>query len=160
MVPDIDMDEDEYKSLSPDKKENYVFETLNEILHDHPEGLTRSDIQEITPFGRKTIDKHLEKLVALNEGYVRRRGGTDVYYPNGKLLRDGVNDRIELNGKTFQIKHLENVSGKQIYLQELEDDKYGSEQVKGGLLIPEELFFDFVDWLENAVDKMENIGQS
>lgn len=155
MVSEIEFDEEEYRSLPPDKKEKRVFQTINSLLHNHPEGLTRSDIQEVTPFGRKTIDKHLEKLVALNEGYVRRRGGTDVYYPNGKLLHDGVNDKKELNGKTFQIKHLENVSGKLVYIQEIEDDEYGSEQVKGGLLIPQNMFSDFTTWLREAADKME-----
>lgn len=155
MVTEIDFDEEEYKSLPPNKKEKWVFEALDKILHNHPEGLTRSDIQEITPFGRKTIDKHLEKLVALNEGYVRRRGGTDVYYPNGTLLRDGVNDRRNFDGKRFQIKHLENVTGKLVYIQEIEDDEYGSEQVKGGLLIPQEMFSDFARWLQQIAEKME-----
>lgn len=159
MEANIEFDEEEYKSMAPDAKENFVFETLNELLHEHPEGLTRSDIQEVTPFGRKTIDKHLEKLVALNEGYVRRRGGTDVYYPNGKLLRDGVNEQKEIGGKTFQIKQLENVSEELVYIQEVEEDRHGTEQVKGGLLIPHNLFHRFVEWLDGVANEMEASNQ-
>ena len=156
MVQAVDMlDEDEYKSLSPDAKEKYVFETLKKILHENPEGVTRSDIQEVTPFGRKTIDKHLEKLVALNEGYVRRMGSTDVYYPNGKLLHDSVNEKRKINGKTFQVKHLENISGESIYVQEVDVDDYGTEEVKGGLLIPKEEFGEFVSWLDELEAGME-----
>lgn len=151
------LDKEEYKSLSPDAKEKYVFETLNDLLHDNPEGLTRSDIQEATPFGRKTIDKHLEKIVALNEGYVRRLGGTDVYYPNGKLLRDSVNDKRQINGKTFQTKHLENISGESVYIQEVEQDKFGEEEVKGGLLVPKEDFSEFVSWLAEIEQNLEEM---
>jgi len=156
MANAVDMlDEEEYKSLSPDAKEKYVFETLNALLHENPEGMTRSDIQDVTPFGRKTIDKHLEKLVALNEGYVRRMGGTDVYYPNGKLLHDSVNEKRQINGKTFQVKHLENISGESIYIQEVEQDKFGGEEVKGGLLVPKDEFSAFVSWMNELEGSME-----
>ena len=156
MVQDVDLlDEDEYKSLSPTEKEKYVFETLNKLLHANPEGITRSDILEATNFGRKTIDKHLEKLVALNEGYVRRMGGTDVYYPNGRLLHSSINEKREIDGKTFQAQHLENISGESIYLQELETDKFGSEEVKGGLLIPKTKFPQFVEWLNELTTHLE-----
>jgi len=156
MVQDIELlDEDEYRSLSPDEKESYVFETLKKLLHTNPEGITKSDIIESTNFGRKTIDKHLEKMVALNEGYVRRMGGTDVYYPNGKLLHSGINQKQQINGKTFQAQQLENISGESIYLQELEEGKFGSEEVKGGLLIPKDKFHEFVEWLNEVVTNME-----
>jgi hypothetical protein len=155
MVQAVDMlDEDEYKSLSPDAKEKYVRETLNELLHENPEGITRSDIRDVTPFGRKTIDKHLEKLVALNEGYVRRMGGTDVYYPNGKLLH-GSEEAQQINGKTFKVKQLENISGESVYIQEVEQDKFGGEEVQGGLLIPKDEFSAFVSWLDDLEAGME-----
>lgn len=156
MVQEVDLlDQDEYQSLSPDEKESYVFETMNNLLHANPEGITKSDILEATNFGRKTVDKHLEKLVALNEGYVRRMGGTDVYYPNGKLLHSSINEKREINGKMFQAQHLENIAGESIYLQELEQDKFGSEEVKGGLLIPKHKFPQFVDWLNEVASHME-----
>lgn len=156
MVQGVDLlDEEEYKSLSPEDKERYVFETLNEILHSNPEGLTKSDILEVTPFGRKTVDKHLEKIVALNEGYVRRMGGTDVYYPNGTLLHSSINEKREIDGKTFQAQHLENISGESVYLQEVEQDQFGTDEVKGGLLIPKEEFPQFVRWLNELVEHME-----
>lgn len=156
MVQEVELlDEDEYRSLSPDEKERYVFETLNKLLHINPEGITKSNIIDATNFGRKTIDKHLEKLVALNEGYVRRMGGTDVYYPNGRLLHSSINEKREINGKTFQAQHLENISGESIYLQELEQDKFGTEEVKGGLLISKTKFPQFVDWLNGVVSNME-----
>lgn len=156
MVQAVDMlDDDEYRSLSPDAKEKYVFETLNELLHENPEGITRSDIRDVTPFGRKTIDKHLERLVALNEGYVRRMGGTDVYYPNGKLLH-GSEESQQIDGKTFKVKRLENISGESVYIQEVEEDKFGGEEVQGGLLIPKDNFGAFVSWLDELEAGMEN----
>ena len=159
MANAVDMlDEEEYKSLSPDAKEKYVFETLNELLHENPEGITRSDIQDVTPFSRKTIDKHLEKLVALNEGYARRMGGTDVYYPNGKLLHSSVDEKRQVNGKTFQVSHLENIAGESIYLQEVEEDKFGGDEVKGGLLVPKDEFSAFVSWLTEVEANMEGVN--
>lgn len=152
---DFELVDKDYQSLSPDEKERYVFKVLKNILDGNPDGVTKSNIQDITPFGRKTIDKHLEKLVALNEGYVRRMGGTDVYYPNGRLLHSSVNEVREIDGKTFQVQHLESLSGESIYLQEIERDEFDGDVVKGGLLIPKSHFGDFVGWLSDLVEDME-----
>lgn len=148
------LEEEEYKSLEPEAKERYVSNTLNDLVHEHPDGLTKSDIQDLTPFGRKTIDKHLEKLVALNEAYVRRMGGTDVYYPNGRLLRPSTKVQKEIDGKTFRLTLLENVKGESIYVQEIKSDKFG-EEVKGGLMVPRDDFEEFVEWLKNYEEEVE-----
>lgn len=152
---DFDISDEDYKSLSPDEKERYVFQTLKQIIDQNPDGVTKSEIQEITSFGRKTIDKHLEKYVALNEGYVRRMGGTDVYYPNGRLLHSSINEVREIDGKTFKAQHLESMTGESIYIQEIEPDEFDEEVVKGGMLIPKDVFQDFVDWLANLTETVE-----
>lgn len=157
MVQEVDLEisEDDYKQLSPDEKERFVFNTLKELVEENRDGITKSEILSVTPFGRKTIDKHLEKLVALNEAYVRRMGGTDVFYPNGRLLHSNAEWKDEIDGKTFRLTLLQNLNGQSIYLQDIEEDDFG-EEAKGGILIPRNSFDDFIRWLE---EKSEEVRQ-
>lgn len=149
---------EEYQDLSPDEREQFVFDTLSELIHENPEGLTRSDILDVTPFGRKTLDKHLERLVALNEAYVRRMGGTDVYYPNGRMLRPNSKWETEIGDELFRLTLLENISGRSIYLQEIEDGDYG-EEAKGGLLISRDHFDSFIDWLNETRTEVKQFDE-
>lgn len=155
---ELDISEEEYKTLPPDEKERFVFETLKEVVSQNRDGVTKSEILSVTPFGRKTIDKHLEKLVALNEAYVRRMGGTDVYYPNGRLLHANAEWTEQINGKTFRLTLLQNLSGQSIYLQDIEEDDMG-EEAKGGILIPRHAFDDFIDWLEVKSEEVKRFDE-
>jgi hypothetical protein len=158
MTPDFNVSEVDYQSLSPDAKERYVFKTIEKLLHENQDGITKSEIQDQTPFGRKTIDKHIERLVALNEAYVRRMGGTDVFYPNGRLLHSNAEWKAEFDGKTFKLTLLENISGQSIYIQDIEEDAYG-ESAKGGILLPREHFDQFLHWLEDVSMDMEEYDE-
>lgn len=156
--PDIEIEKVDYQSLPPDAKERYVFKRLQKLLHENREGVTKSEMLEETPFGRKTIDKHIERLVALNEAYVRRKGGTDIFYPNGRLLHSNAEWKTEVDGKTFKLTLLENISGQSIYLQDVEEDDYG-ESAKGGILIPRGDFDELVDWLDSVSSEVSEFDE-
>lgn len=160
MTPDTDAEftKMDYESLSPEGKERYVRKKLQKLLDENRDGITKSVLLDKTPFGRKTIDKHLERLVALNEAYVRRMGGTDVFYPNGRLLHSNAEWKTDLNGNTFKVTLLENISGQSVYLQDLEEDDYG-ESSKGGILIPRDDFDDFIEWLNSVSTEVEDFDE-
>lgn len=60
------------------------------------DGITASEIVEVTNLSRATVDKHLEKLRRLREVYRQKRNKQMyLYYPNGKPLHSYGKKRVE-----------------------------------------------------------------
>lgn len=138
---------EEINSLKPDHREIYIRNVINEILKISPNGITISDINDITGFNRLTIGKHLEHLASIREAYKKenRRGAT--YFKNGRLVHPTGQKDIEVGSKTFSFIRIKNNEGEYIYIQEKEEDIYKNLKVKGGILIPLDSFQSFIKGL-------------
>src|SRR3972149_2731810 len=82
-VPQIDMS---YTSLPPALREKYVYEVVKQIVFDNRDGVSITQVEEVLPFSRKTIQKVLEKLVAVNECFSKNFGQVIVYFPNSRTI--------------------------------------------------------------------------
>jgi DNA-binding transcriptional ArsR family regulator len=81
--------DDQSETLAQDK----VRRTVRKYGED---GITVSEIIEVTGLARNTVDKHLTRLRQLREVYRQKRDKqTYFYYPNGKPLHSFGKKRIE-----------------------------------------------------------------
>lgn len=140
------LDKEDYQLLPPQLKEKYVRNVIRETIQNNFNGVTMTELLENLLFSRKTIEKHIEKLLATNVIYIRSLGKTNVYYPNGRAIRADKDEEIELENKTIRVALLDTFYGKRVYLQEISKDKF-SDEIQAGILVPIESFGKFIDML-------------
>lgn len=138
-----------YVSLSPDAKERYIYEVMRTVLFENLDGVSVTKLTEVLPFAKKTIEKQLDKLISLNEGFSKKYGNSIVYFPNHRAIHSSLDKDIHLGGKTFRVSHIENMLGSFIFIQEYEMGNFGKE-VKGGLMVPLSKFNNFVTFLSET----------
>jgi hypothetical protein len=158
MVPYIIMEkpkhiDESYMRLPSNLREKYVYETIRDIVFQNRDGVNTTQLSQNLPFSRKVIEKHLNRLVSINECYSKTYGRTVVYFPNSRAIHSIVDLELPLNGKFFRAVEIDNSLGHFIYLQEYQDGTYGRE-VKGGLMIPINSIREFITFLQNIQDRL------
>ena len=148
----------EYRKLSPQKRENYLHNTIKEIVELNENGISISDIREITKFfSRKAIEKHLERLIATNEIYTKRIGKTLVFYPNGKMVHGKLQRELKLDDSNIlKFQMVDNPFGEFLFFHQVARTELG-EMVKGGLLIPKIKIKELKSFIENINKNIEAI---
>lgn len=122
--------------LAPRARDEYVQQTILEILKRTKRGVTVSQVSTETRFSRPTVSKHLDILVAIGEAYKVERGNLAIYYKNGEVVHPDAVQRIPFDDKTYVLYRLRNDEGDFIYIQECEQDEFGTNvRVKGGVTI-------------------------
>jgi len=84
-LPQNILEKEEYLALSSSQKAEYISNLLKEILELNPEGVTVSQIDEVTYIGHSTIWHHLEILASRAICLRMDRGDTEVYHSNKVL---------------------------------------------------------------------------
>jgi hypothetical protein len=123
------------------------------MLRKNREGVTVSEVMKETSFNRVTVTKHLELLVATREAYKKERGIGTIYFRNGKLVHETDKISIACGRKIYDFFRLENPDGTFIYIQERETDELRAKNVKGGIMIPIELFEKFKEGLTYFINR-------
>lgn len=145
---------DDYAELPPNHKERFITGALRDLIRKHPGGLARSELLERVPFGRRTLDRHLIRLAALNEIRVEARGQTDVVYPNGRPVDEDAVFEWNLGTTTLRVTFLRRFHDEyHVHIQTVDEDEYGP-LTTGGLLLTEEEFEQFLD----ALNELGNEG--
>lgn len=102
------------------------------------DGITVSEIVEVTDLSRPTVDKHLERLRRLREVYRLKRGKqTYFYYPNGKPIHSFGKKRVE-DGDTILDIQLAEGRNDDLYLH-LTEKRYSlmeGETTEGAVIFP------------------------
>lgn len=144
--------------LAPRARDEYVQQTVLEILKGAKRGVTVSQVSAQTGFSRPTISKHLDILAAVGEAYKIERGNLAIYYKNGEVVHPDTVERFSLDDKVYVLYRLRNFEGDFIYIQECEPDEYGANvRVKGGLTIRTKDAYTFVSKLRKFTqDAAEN----
>ena len=81
LPPNI-LEKEQYLALSSSQKGEYIHNLLKEILELNTHGVTISQIDKSTYFGRSTIWHHLEILASRAECIKMERGDTEVFHSN------------------------------------------------------------------------------
>lgn len=150
----------EYRKLSPKKREAYSGNTIKETIDLNQNGISIADLVAVTQyFSRKAIEKHLGKLLATNEIYNKQIGKTLVFYPNGRLVHGKLQKELKIDDSTilkFQI--VDNPFGEFLFFHQIARTELG-EQIKGGLLLPKSKIKelkDFIDSIKKDVEVLDN----
>ena len=98
------------------------------------DGLSISELSELTGFTRETVSKHLEVLVASREVY--KAGEVSArYHKNGRVLHYHHMDNKVFNKRLYTFYYLNNPDGDFIYIQEKEMGAFKTVNAKGGIMV-------------------------
>ena len=151
---------EEYSQLSPKNQERHISRIIREILQKHKNGITISQIHQLTGFSKTTIEKHLNELIAMNMCYKIAFGRTNAYYPNARTLHPLLEQNIPLGDKVYSVYSLENPNGRFIFIQEKKRDELNALIPSGGLLFKESFFVDFIKLLNKAKKSLEKLQKT
>jgi DNA-binding transcriptional ArsR family regulator len=154
-VPSLMRTQEEVLSMSPKDRDKYMEHTVLEILKLNPQGVTISEITDATGLNRVTITKHLNRLLAIREAYRVERGSVSIYYKNGKVSHARTVEHSFANDKRYGFFRLINDNEKSIYIQEKETNAFGTVKVKGGIIIRDQEFFEFIKELQKFMLEVE-----
>lgn len=147
----------EVLSMSPKNRDKYMEHIVLKILRLNPQGVTIPEISAATRLYRNTITKHLNRLVAIREAYKIERGAVSIYYKNGKVMHARTVEHSFANDKRYSFFRLVNDEEKSVYIQEKETNSFGTVKVKGGIIIRDENFLEFMKELQKFMVEVEKI---
>lgn len=121
------------------------------------DGITTSEIMEVTGLARNTVDKHLTRLRQLREVYRQKRDKqTYFYYPNGKPLHSFGRKRIE-DGETILDIQIAQGKNDDLYFH-LTEKRYSlmeGETTEGAVIFPLSSLDDLFQKLQEFADEVE-----
>lgn len=138
-VPREELSIEELRGLSRTAKDSYIERFILKILELNKEtGLSSRDLHsKMNYLSMPTLHKYLEGLIAKRQIYKVRTGTSVNYFPNHRPLHPLVNKTIKVDDtKKYKFQLVEIENDLNVYLQEIERDFIGREDVKGGILIP------------------------
>jgi DNA-binding transcriptional ArsR family regulator len=94
------------EGFGDDESDTFAQDKVRRAVRQYGEdGITVSEIIEVTELARNTVDKHLTRLRQLREVYRQKRDKqTYFYYPNGKPLHSFGKKRIESGDTVLDIQ--------------------------------------------------------
>lgn len=144
---------EEYEKLSKDSKRRYNENYFLSLLEKNEErGLTLNEAEKITAhLSKPTVLKILEKLIAKRQIFKVQRGNLIIYYPNHRPLHPLLNKKLRLGDKNYSFQLIDNPEGLSLFIQEINRDILGIEEISGGIMIP----FNAVDKIINELEHIK-----
>lgn len=156
-LPPLMRTQEQVLSMSPKNRDKYMEHVVLKILRLNPQGVTIPEISAATRLYRNTITKHLNRLVAIREAYKIERGAVSIYYKNGKVLHSRNVEHSFANDKRYSFFRLVNDEEKSVYIQEKETNSFGTVKVKGGIIIRDANFLEFMKELQKFMVEVEKV---
>jgi len=152
--------EKEFEGLTQYQQGKHREHIIKQILENSKEGTTVQTIKSLVPYlgNEKTIRAYLDKYVNINLGYEKSFGRVTVYYPNGRLLHDVLEENVPIGKKVYSFIHLKNPEGEFIAIQEKKRNELNALTLSGGIIINKEAFPSFVEHI-NHINKKMNGGK-
>lgn len=158
-LDDISRNPMEVKSFGNEESETLAQDKVRRAVRKFGEdGITVSEIIEVTGLSRPTVDKHLEKLRRLREVYrLKRDKQTYFYYPNGKPLHSFGKKRVE-DGETILDIQLAEGKNEKLYLH-LTEKRYSlmeGEVTEGAVIFPLSSLDEVFQAMQEFAEEVEN----
>lgn len=154
-LPQDMLETEQFEVMPAAEKDSYLDKMLKRVVDLNPNGVTVPMIAKTLRMNAATIWRHLEKLTATREAYKLDFGKTTIYYPNGKMIHHFKKEDLMIGDKTYSFYQVINNFGKFLYLQEKKQDRLGTLEVVGGLLIPVEKLEAFINALVESHKEIE-----
>jgi len=145
---------DDLRKLPPEQRKEYYKLLILDALRANPEGITLSQLANLTKIDIRTVAKHLEYLVAVREVYKKEFGKRlALYFPNIDISNPLMTKKYEIDGHFYTFKFIKNDFGEFVYIQEKERDPYTNTfSIQGGIIIPKSKIKDFIRYLEEFLE--------
>lgn len=148
-------DYEELQFIQEDEEPNALAEIRKAVRRlGEGDGITKSELEQVTGYSRNTIDKHLETLHRWREVYkIKRNQQTDFYYPNGKPLHQFGKRRVESGDTIINIKIAEGRNDNlNFHLTEKRFSLMEGETTEGAIILP-------LDALDDLFAKLQDMAQ-
>jgi len=121
------------------------------------DGITKSELEQVTGYSRNTIDKHLETLHRWREVYkIKRNQQTDFYYPNGKPLHQFGKKRVESGDSIIDIKLAEGRNDTlNFHITEKRYSLIEGETTEGAIILPTDVLDELFAKLQELAQEVE-----
>jgi transcriptional antiterminator len=140
--------QDELQNLRPKDRDECVQKLLLQVLELNNQGVTIAELAEQIRINRNTLASHMKTLVAIREAYELNRGRLSVFYKNGKVVHARSTEYKSPNDRFYRFYRLDNDQGRFIYIQERQLDEFRATKVRGGIMIEDKDFFEFIKELQ------------
>jgi transcriptional antiterminator len=140
--------QDELQNLRPKDRDECIQKLLLQILELNNQGVTIAELADQVRINRNTLASHMKTLVAIREAYALNRGRLSVFYKNGKVVHARSTEHKSPNDRFYRFYRLDNDQGKFIYIQERQLDEFRATKVRGGIMIEDKDFLDFLKELQ------------
>ena len=121
---------------APRERETYAEDVIIEFLDRNPNGASITQIVSRTTLARNTVNRHLEKLVAIGKVKKRDFGHLALYSKGGYIDKNSGEKHEFSNERRFNFQLVNRgIEGNYIYIQQLELGPFREEKVTGGILI-------------------------
>jgi len=139
----------EIEQIDLESRKDYYRMLLKQILEQNPKGISIASIVKITGLNKKTVQSHLDFLVAVRDAYKWEYGPKSVvYYPNGRLAHPIIDEPIEIGGRFYTFRVMDGDFGRLIHIQEKKDEGGNVLTTVGGIVIHREGLSKFIEELE------------
>lgn len=121
---------------SPKEREVYADDLILEFLERNPNGVSITQIVNQTKLARNTVNRHLEKIVAVGKAK-KRDFGHLALYSKGGYVDEKSEEKYEFRNErnfVFQVMN-RGVEGNYLYIQQRELGPFMEEKVTGGIMI-------------------------
>lgn len=141
----------EFEGLSDEQKDKHRGHVINKISENATEGISAPEISRLVDYlgTKKTIQRYLDKLVNTNVSYKKIKGNTIIYYHNGRLLHQVLEENIPIGKKIYSFIHMKNPDGEFISIQEKKKNEYDTLILSGGIIIDKDAFPNFIEHIQN-----------
>lgn len=121
---------------TPKERETYADDIILEFLDRNPSGVSITQIVTRTKLARNTVNRHLEKLVAIGRAK-KRDFGHLALYSKGGYVDEKSEEKHEFSNERRFVFQLVNrgVEGNYLYIQQRELGPFMEEKVTGGIMI-------------------------
>lgn len=149
--------------LNPESKEFLIREKIRRAVRRFGEdGLTASEVAELTGIGQKSVYTHLKVLTSLREVYAQKKTkNLKLYFPNGKPLHTVGTMRLDWDdtdwksNPIFEINLMQGVKDRLFF--HILEKKYSileGETPEGAIMVPLDHLDDFIDSLVKLREKV------
>ena len=151
--------EKEFNGLSYEQQEKHREHVIKKILDNANEGITAPEISRLIEYlgTPKTIQRYLDKFDNINLLYKKIKGNTYVYFKNGRLLHQILEENVPIGKKIYSFIFMKNPDGEFVSIQEKKKNEYDVLILSGGIIVEKESFGQFLEHLEN-INKHVIIG--
>lgn len=121
---------------TPKEKERYADDIILEFLDRNPNGVSITQIVSRTKLARNTVNRHLEKLVAIGKIKKRDFGHLALYLKGGYIDEESEEKHEFSDDRRFSFNIVNRgVEGNFVYVQQRELGPFMDEKVTGGIMI-------------------------